>query len=407
MIQDIPQAQDQTLENVFISGIDPSVTEKELQDLIRFTVGSQLQISISKIIAAGQERLLGEVKCKLEEATILHHKLNNTHLKNCFLKLVPQSCMKSIIIQNLPKVFNEKDLFKILNELTPNSLKRIIIADNPEVVGETVGVAVAIYQNYELALKAIKALKQQGELFKCKIDVCWKEPDFDIIKELSMQTKVLCVKNISSCTETSKIKDAFSVYGTVVRIQRYSTHAFVEFLNIESAKNALAALSDKRFEGGIIWHIYPAKKLDIERQYEDVDKNRTFSKNFLPETDQQILRKFLFDGQLPALDSKVSQTASNLLQHIKSMQQNMINSLQIKADTYRQLQNSMNPQQNNNNNNNNNLNNLPIQQQIPVQNMMNMQGAMNMNQFQINPIQASSNNNINMNMGMQQQWGMN
>lgn len=31
MIQDIPQSSDQTLENVFISGTDPSVTEKELQ----------------------------------------------------------------------------------------------------------------------------------------------------------------------------------------------------------------------------------------------------------------------------------------------------------------------------------------------------------------------------------------
>lgn len=48
------------------------------------------------------------------------------------------------------------------------------------------GVAIAIYNSYELALKAMKALKQLGELFKNKIEVCWKEPDFDVIKELSM-----------------------------------------------------------------------------------------------------------------------------------------------------------------------------------------------------------------------------
>lgn len=100
---------------------------------------------------------------------------------------------------------------------------------------------------------------------KCKIDVNWKEPDFDIIKELSMQTRVLCVKNFSQNTDTSKIRDAFQIYGTVLRIQRYSTHGFIEFLTIESAQNALAALNDKRFEGGLVWHIYPAKKLDIER----------------------------------------------------------------------------------------------------------------------------------------------
>lgn len=85
----------------------------------------------------------------MEEANILHHKLNNTHLKSCFLRLVPQACMKSIIIQGLPKVFNEKDLFIILNQHTPGFLKRVIIADNPEIIGETMGVAVAIYQSYE------------------------------------------------------------------------------------------------------------------------------------------------------------------------------------------------------------------------------------------------------------------
>lgn len=110
----------------------------------------------------------------------------------------------------------------------------------------------------------MKALKQQGEILKSKIEVCWKEPDFDVIKELSNQTRVLCVKNISASTDTTKIRDAFQAYGAVVRIQRYATEAFIEFLSVDNAKQALAGLSDKRFEAGLVWHIYPAKKIDPE-----------------------------------------------------------------------------------------------------------------------------------------------
>lgn len=84
-------------------------------ELIRFTIGSQPSLVLNKMNIGGLDRSLAEVKCKLEEANLLHLKLNNTQLKNTFLRLLPQACMKSIIIQNLPKVFSEKDLFIILN----------------------------------------------------------------------------------------------------------------------------------------------------------------------------------------------------------------------------------------------------------------------------------------------------
>lgn len=40
--------------------------------------------------------------------------------------------MRSLIITNLPEIMSEKDLFLILNKVTPN-LKRVVIADDPEV----------------------------------------------------------------------------------------------------------------------------------------------------------------------------------------------------------------------------------------------------------------------------------
>lgn len=80
-----------------------------------------------------------------------------------------------------------------------------------------------------------------------------------------MQTSVLCIQNISSTTDTIKLRDAFLAFGPVVRIQRFATEAFVEFVNVDHAKLALESLNDKRFEGGLVWHIYPAKKINPEQ----------------------------------------------------------------------------------------------------------------------------------------------
>lgn len=57
--------------------------------------------------------------------------------------------MKQIIITNLPDVFSHKDLFLILNSMTPK-IKRIIVPDNPNptLPGETMNVAIAIYENF-------------------------------------------------------------------------------------------------------------------------------------------------------------------------------------------------------------------------------------------------------------------
>jgi hypothetical protein len=56
--------------------------------------------------------------------------------------------MKTIIVSKLPSVISEKDLFLILNNITPG-LKRIIIADDADLEGRTKNMALAVYNNYE------------------------------------------------------------------------------------------------------------------------------------------------------------------------------------------------------------------------------------------------------------------
>lgn len=41
--------------------------------------------------------------------------------------------MKSVVINNLPQIISEKDLFLVLNKIIPK-LKRVVIADDSEVL---------------------------------------------------------------------------------------------------------------------------------------------------------------------------------------------------------------------------------------------------------------------------------
>lgn len=56
----------------------------------------------------------------------------SSRIKQCIVKLIPRSSMRSVIINNLPEIISEKDLFLVLNKVIPN-LKRVIIADDSEV----------------------------------------------------------------------------------------------------------------------------------------------------------------------------------------------------------------------------------------------------------------------------------
>ena len=68
-----------------------------------------------------------------EDAIRILDNLACSRIKHCIVKLVSRGNMRSLIINNIPDVMNEKDFFLMLNKATPN-LKRIVIADDSEVV---------------------------------------------------------------------------------------------------------------------------------------------------------------------------------------------------------------------------------------------------------------------------------
>jgi RNA recognition motif. (a.k.a. RRM, RBD, or RNP domain) len=62
--------------------------------------------------------------------------------------------------------------------------------------GKSQGVAVATYHTYDSAVQAVGKLNGI-KLMNTELTASWKDPNFDIINELSYETRVLLVKNIS------------------------------------------------------------------------------------------------------------------------------------------------------------------------------------------------------------------
>lgn len=147
-----------------------------------------------------------------------------------------------------------------------------------------------------------------------------KDPNFDIIQELSFETRVLHVSPLSYQTTVPQIKEIFEKYGKIKSIKKYATKCFVELENSDVAKAAYTDLHEKRVDG-LIWKIHPARKYDSEKERDFPDRNICFSKNFLDEADQQILLKFAFHGSKPDISDDVMNNANNVIEQAKMVQQ--------------------------------------------------------------------------------------
>lgn len=165
-----------------------------------------------------------------------------------------------------------------------------------------------------MAISKLNNLDVLGRKLSCS----WKDPNFDIIAELSFETRVLYIKNISSQTTVPRLKEICEKHGKVFRIKKYATKAFIEFDSINAAKEAFETLNDKRIDG-LIWKIFPARKFDAEKERDLPDRNICFSKNFISEADQQVLLKFAYDGTVPEIDEKTLASCNKIIETVKNL----------------------------------------------------------------------------------------
>lgn len=173
---------------------------------------------------------------------------------------------------------SEKDLFLILSKAT-NNLKRVIIADDPEVPGKSLGIAVVQYQSHEDCSSAQQIFSDNFTIMDKTVKSCWKDPNYDIITELSYETRVIEIWPLSYHTTVHDLKQIFDKFGTVLRIKKYATKCLVEFETIQSCKLAYESLNEKRVDG-LVWNMTPARKFDTAKQNNLPDRNICFSKNF-------------------------------------------------------------------------------------------------------------------------------
>lgn len=216
-----------------------------------------------------------------------------------------------------------------------------------QVPGKTLGVAVASYNFYEDALNALAKLNNLDVLGR-KLNCSWKDPNFDIVTELSFETRVLYIKNISTQTTVPRLKEICEKYGKVFRIKKYATKAFIEFDSIKASKEAFEGLNDKRIDG-LIWKIFPARKYDAEKERDLPDRNICFSKNFISEADQQVLLKFAYDGTVPEIDEKILTSCNKIIENVKSDQKRQVDQLNYQLENWKVLQGNNGSKTNGNN----------------------------------------------------------
>lgn len=280
-------------------------------------------------------RILEEVQLEDKDVQSIVNQLHGSKLKTVTLKLTPQSSVKAIIITGLPTIISEKDLFLILNKSTP-SLRRIIVADDPEVCGKTKNLAVAIFEKHENAREAMEILKTT-QVMGHNVKTVWKDPNFDVIAELARDTRTIYIKNISYSTSIEDLRSLLGKFGQIHKIKKYATKAYVEFDDIDSAKAAVEAMNDKRV-AGLCWKIFPSKKLDEEKARESPDKNMVFSKNFLDDEDSEVLNKFVFYGQLPEINQKSLQTAQSIIEHYRNIQKQQVEAQKMQFENIKSIQ---------------------------------------------------------------------
>lgn len=170
-----------------------------------------------------------------------------------------------------------------------------------------------------------------------KLSASWKDPSFDIINELSYETRVLYVENISTLTTVEQIKTTFEQHGDILRIKKYANKAYVEFRTIEAAKKAFENLNEKRIDG-LVLQISPARKYDAEKERDLPDRNICFSKNFLDQADQQVLLKFAFDGTVPEVGDEVLTKCREIIENVKTAQKQQVDNLTNQLESFKMMQ---------------------------------------------------------------------
>ena len=264
-----------------------------------------------------------------------HMELTNSKLKHCFIKLLPESSMKSLILVNIPTVINEKDLFASLSPSCPN-LKRIIIADDPDNYGRTMNVAIAQFLDYQGASNALARIRNGMTVVDSKIQASWNDPTCDVLAELALETRCIYIKNLSFNTSVETLKSLLEKFGRILKIRKFADRAFIEFESVSATKRVFEAMKERRVDG-MVWEIHPARQQDEERVTDSKDKTLTFSKSTLDQNDQKTLFKFLYQGTAPDFEPSTFLTAHMILEQIKLGLKNQTEIIKLQVENMKNL----------------------------------------------------------------------
>uniref|UniRef100_A0AC35U1J8 ShKT domain-containing protein n=1 Tax=Rhabditophanes sp. KR3021 TaxID=114890 RepID=A0AC35U1J8_9BILA len=240
---------------VFVGSIPRNVYEDELVKLFA-TYGQIWDLRLMMEPSTGGNR--GYAFLSYAEKDAAENAVSNLsgyEIKPGFpLKVNVSIANRRLYVGNLPKSKTQKcilDEFKKCAE----GVENVIMYTNPDDPKErnSRGFCFIDFSEHKHASDAKRKL-QTGKirLFNSDLICEWAEAKPTNDPECLKTVKNLYVRNLKEGANEDKLKEAFSVYGTISSIKKIRDFAFIEFEDRENCLKAMEEMNNKEFEGATI-----------------------------------------------------------------------------------------------------------------------------------------------------------
>jgi len=155
--------------------------------------------------------------------------------------------------------------------------------------------------------------------------VAWKDPQHDIIGELADESPAFFISNLSPNTTIDNLRTKFSTVGTIKRIQKYSNKAIIQFENKELAKKSKELLKQPNLNFKA--PVCPAKRSNVDKKKNFLERNLSYSVNLLEEENRQFLLKCYADLKPPYDLQVFESTGRSVIDTAKLYQQSQLEML--------------------------------------------------------------------------------
>lgn len=161
-----------------------------------------------------------------------------------------------LLIYDISPAAKEDEIYGILRDISKGLFGVTLFDTNTPQGLLTAGVALVEYDDYLSARNAMLAIIQRRTELRAVLSpdfkIMWAEPLFDYFAEFALCTRALHIKNLPVSFPYSTLVRLFEKHGTIIKIRRYASHAFLYFSKPSEARKAFECFPDIELSSGVI-----------------------------------------------------------------------------------------------------------------------------------------------------------